>query len=407
MTDPSYPWLALIGIGEDGRAGLTPRAQKLLDEAAFVVGGARHLQLAQPLRAETMTWPAPIQDAIPVILAHRPKKVCVLASGDPFFYGVGSLLSAVVAPAEMICIPGPSAFSLAAARLGWALQSCRLVSLHGRDLVRIIPDLQPRAKILALSWDGSTPKKLADLLCERGLGASFVFVLQAMGGPREKITRQVAAEFRQDDIDPLNLVALEIVADEKSLILPLGSGLAESWFETDGQITKRHVRAVTLSALVPHRGDLLWDIGAGSGSIAIEWLLLDPQNRAIAIESNEERATRIKRNAVGLGVPHLEIVIGRAPQALAGLPKPQAIFVGGGASDEGMLDQAYAALEAGGRLVVNAVTLETQAELVHRFKRQGGELISIAIGHAEPLGGFHAFRPALPIVQWVVVKGYQ
>ncbi|MGP0060126.1 MAG: precorrin-6y C5,15-methyltransferase (decarboxylating) subunit CbiE [Beijerinckiaceae bacterium] len=404
MTDPSRPWLALIGIGEDGRAGLTPCAQQLLDEAAFIVGGARHLQLAQPLHAEIMTWPVPLQDAFPAILAHRPKKVCVLASGDPFFYGVGSLLSAVVAPAEMICVPGPSAFSLAAARLGWALQSCRLVSLHGRDLSRIIPDLQPRAKILALSWDGSTPKKLADLLCERGLGASFIFVLQAMGGPREKITRQVAAEFRQDDIDPLNLVAVEIVADEKSRVLPLGSGLAESWFETDGQITKRHVRAVTLSALAPRRGDLLWDIGAGSGSIAIEWLLLDPQNRAIAIEINEERAARIKRNAVSLGVPHLEVVIGRAPEALSGLPKPQAIFVGGGAMDEGVLDIAYAALEPGGRLVVNAVTLETQAELVHRFKTQGGELISIAIGHAEPLRGFHAFRPALPITQWVVRK---
>ena len=205
----------------------------------------------------------------------------------------------------------------------------------------------------------------------------------------------------------MNLVGLEIVADEKSRILPLGSGLADSWFETDGQITKRHVRAVTLSALAPRRGELLWDVGAGSGSIAIEWLLLDPQNRAIAIESDEERAARIKRNAVSLGVPHLEVVIGHAPEAFSGLPKPQAIFVGGGALDEGVLDQAHAAIDPGGRLVVNAVTLETQAELVHRFKRQGGELFSIDIGHADRLGAYHALRPALPITQWVVAKAHE
>jgi precorrin-6Y C5,15-methyltransferase (decarboxylating) len=398
------PWLALIGIGEDGRAGLSPRAEELLDEADFVVGGPRHLKLAQPLHVETLSWPSPISDAIPTILARRGTKVCVLASGDPFFYGIGSLLSAHIAPAEMICVPSPSAFSLAAARLGWALQACRLISLHGRDLARIIPELQPRARILALSWDGSTPKQLAGLLCARGLGASVIRVLEAVGGPRERITRHVARDFRQSDIDPLNLVALEVVAEETSLCLPLGSGLADSWFETDGQITKRHVRAITLSALAPRRGELLWDIGAGSGSIAVEWLLLDPQNHAIAIESHEDRAERIARNAQALGVPHLEIVKGKAPQSLAGLTPPQAIFVGGGALDEGVLDQAFAALDLGGRFVVNAVTLETQAELVRRFKSQGGELVSIAIGHADTLGAFHTMRPALPILQWVVVK---
>jgi precorrin-6Y C5,15-methyltransferase (decarboxylating) len=398
------PWLALIGIGEDGRAGLSPRAEKLLDEADFVVGGTRHLHLAQPLRGETLAWPSPLADAIPAILDRRGTKVCVLASGDPFFYGIGSLLSVHIAPAEMICIPSISAFSLAAARLGWALQSCHLISLHGRDLARIIPELQPRAKILALSWDGTTPKQLADLLCARGLGASPLWILEAMGGPRERITRHVAMDFHQSDIDPLNLVALEIAANETSLVLPLGGGLADTWFETDGQITKRHVRAVTLSALAPRRGELLWDIGAGSGSIAIEWLLLDPQNRAIAIESDENRAARIARNAQALGVPHLEIVKGFAPRALTGLAPPQAVFIGGGAMDEGVLDQAYAALDGGGRLVVNAVTLETQAELVRRFKMHGGELVSIAIGHVEQLGGFHTMRPALPILQWVVVK---
>ena len=403
----SQPWLALIGIGEDGRAGLSPHAQRLLDEASLVVGGRRHLALAQPLAAETLAWPSPLQEAIPIILARRPQKVCVLASGDPFFYGVGSLISAALPPQEMICLPAPSSFSLAAARLGWALQSCRLVSLHGRALARIIPDLQPGAKILALSWDATTPKKLAELLCARGFGGSAIYVLQAMGGARERIVCHRAADFAEDGIDPLNLVALDIVADEHSRVLPLGSGLAESWFETDGQITKRQVRAVTLSALAPRRGDLLWDIGAGSGSVAIEWLLLDPMNRAIAVEANADRAARIRRNAEALGVPQLEIIAGEAPQALSGLSRPDAIFIGGGAEKAGLLDEAYAALLPGGRFVANAVTIETQAELMRRFKRQGGELITIDIGHAEPLGGFHGFRPARPIMQWTMVKSAQ
>jgi precorrin-6B C5,15-methyltransferase / cobalt-precorrin-6B C5,C15-methyltransferase len=402
--DPMAPWLALIGIGEDGRAGLTRRAEELLDEAALVIGGARHLALAQPLAAETMIWPAPITDAIPAILARRGTKICVLASGDPFHYGIGSLLSAAIAPQEMICIPGVSAFSHAAARLGWPLQSCRLISLHGRDFARIIPELQPQAKILSLSWDGSTPKQIAELLCERGLGTSTLWVLEAMGGPRERVTQQLASAFHLHDIDPLNLVALDIVTEPESRIVPLGSGLEDSWFETDGQLTKRQIRAATLAALAPRRGEVLWDVGAGSGSVAIEWLLLDPQNRAIAIEANADRAARIGRNATTLGVPQLQIITGEAPKAFAGLPRPQAIFVGGGADRPGLLDQAYAALVPGGRLVVNAVTLETKAELVRRFNSQGGELLSIEISRAEAIGAFHALRPALPITQWILKK---
>jgi precorrin-6Y C5,15-methyltransferase (decarboxylating) len=396
----------LIGIGEDGRSGLSLAAQRFIDGAFLVVGGARHLELVQPLRAQTMTWPTPLADAIKPILACRPAKVCVLASGDPFFYGVGSLIAAAVPPEEITCIPGPSAFSLAAARLGWPLQSCRLVSLHGRALARIFPELQPQAKILALSWDGSTPGQLVDLLCERGFGASTVWVMEAMGGPRERITRSTALAFRFDPVDPLNLVALEIVADAKSRVLPIGTGLADSWFETDGQLTKQHVRAVTMSALAPRRGGLLWDVGAGSGSIATEWLLLDPLNRAIAIEANRERAARGARNAAALGVPHLEIVIGEAPQALVNLPRPSAVFIGGSADAPGVVEECYAALEPGGRLVANAVTIETQAELARRFKNHGGELVNIEISHADPLGSYNVWRPARPIMQWSVTKSF-
>jgi precorrin-6Y C5,15-methyltransferase (decarboxylating) len=397
-------WLYLIGIGEDGLAGLSPAARSRLAQARFVVGGARHLALAGPLEAESMVWPSPLTDALPAILSRRGTPVAVLASGDPFFFGVGSLLAAKVERSELHCFPAPSAFSLAAARLHWSLQDCRLVSLHGRELARIIPELQPGAKILCLSWDETTPERLAELLRERGLGRSVVTVLEAMGGAREKITATTAETFAPGTIDPLNLVALQIVADAGSRILPIGCGLADSWFETDGQLTKRDIRAVTLSALAPRRGELLWDVGSGSGSIAIEWLLRDPAMRAIAIEAREDRAARIGRNALALGVPGLEIVIGRAPAAFEGLPRPDAIFIGGGAGDDRVLDGALAALPSGGRLVVNAVTVETEAELVARYLEHGGDLVRLELSHAAPLGGFHAFRPALPVTQWSVRK---
>ncbi|MGP0009752.1 MAG: precorrin-6y C5,15-methyltransferase (decarboxylating) subunit CbiE [Methylocella sp.] len=405
MTSPYCgKWLSLIGIGEDGADALSPAARTLLAQAQLVVGGARHLALAGPLAAKTMTWPSPMAAAIPEILALRGSPVCVLASGDPFFYGAGSLLSAHVRPEEMQCLPAPSAFSLAAARLNWSLQECCLVSLHGREFERIIPALQPHAKILCLSWDETTPPRLAKLLCEKGLGPSRIIVMEAMGGPRERLYESTAQAFGVEGIDPLNLVAIEIAATAQSQILPVASGLADSWFETDGQLTKREVRAVALSSLAPRRGELLWDVGAGSGSVAIEWLLCHPANRAIAIESRADRASRITRNALSLGVPQLEIITGKAPEAFANLPQPQAIFVGGGGGDTKLLDSAYAALPSGGRLVVNAVTIETEAELISRFKALGGGLLRIEIAHADPLGSFHGWRPALPVTQWSVTK---
>jgi precorrin-6B C5,15-methyltransferase / cobalt-precorrin-6B C5,C15-methyltransferase len=400
----SEKWLSLIGIGEDGIDALSPAAQKLLAQAQLVVGGARHLTLAGPLAAKTMSWPSPIADAIPQILARRGSPVCVLASGDPFFFGIGTLLSAHISKDEMQCFPTPSAFSLAAARLNWSLQDCRLISLHGREFERIIPVLQPAAKILCLSWDATTPSRLAKLLTGRGLGQSRVAVMETMGGSRERTRKSTAEAFNMEGIDPLNLVAIEIAATEESQILPVASGLADAWFESDGQLTKREVRAVALSSLAPRRGELLWDVGAGSGSMAIEWLLCDPANQAIAIEVRADRADRIARNALCLGVPHLEIITGRAPEAFTNLPQPQAIFVGGGASDPQLLDTAYAALPSGGRLVVNAVTLETEAELIRRVEAHGGELIRIEMARAEPLGSFHRWRPALPVTQWSLTK---
>jgi precorrin-6B C5,15-methyltransferase / cobalt-precorrin-6B C5,C15-methyltransferase len=395
-------WLTLIGMGEDGRDGLSPAAERLLAQARFIIGGARHLALLGPTDAETLVWPSPFEMGITEILARRNTPVCVLASGDPFLYGVGSSLAAKIAAEEMICLPAPSSLSFAAARLGWALQDCDIISLHGRPFERIIPHLRPKAKLLVISWDETTPKKLAKLLCARRLGSSRLTLLEALGGPREKITAMRADEFASLTIDPLNLVAIEIEADNDAISIPLTPGLPDEWFESDGQITKREVRALTLSALAPWPGARLWDIGAGSGSIGIEWMLLHPRNRAFAIELREDRAARIARNAAALGVPDLSIVIGHAPEIFKELPEPDAIFVGGGGAE--VIDAAYARLPSGRNLAVNAVTIETQSFVAARHAQIGGQLTMIDIARADTLGGFRGWQRARPIVQWVVTK---
>ena len=397
-------WLSVIGIGEDGCAGLSPAASHLQREAELVVGGARHLELAGRLRGDILAWPSPISDAFPAILARRGRPVCVLASGDPFFYGIGSVLAEHVPADEIICHPAPSAFSLAAARLGWALQDCALVSLHGRAFERIIPHLQPGARILALSWDETTPARLAELLASRRMGGSRLTVLESLGGPRERIRDTTAEGFSLASIATLNTVGIQVVAEPGAPILALASGLPDEFFEHDGQITKREVRAITLSALAPRKGELLWDVGAGSGSVGIEWMLRDPANRAIAIEAREERAARIARNALALGTPGLQVVQGKAPTALEGLPRPDAAFVGGGGSDSDLINAVWAAIPSGGRLVVNGVTLEAHGELTRRHLQFGGELVSINMARADAIGGFHAWRPAMPVVQWAAVK---
>ncbi len=398
-------WLSIVGIGEDGLDGLSPAARRLIAEASLVVGGQRHLALvADAVRGERLAWPSPPKAAFPAILARRGGAVCVVASGDPFFYGIGSLLAEHVPPEEMICLPAASSFGLAASRLGWAVQDCALVTLHGRMLERIIPHLRPRARVLALSWDGTTPARLAALLTARGLGETRMIVCEAMGGPRERLRPAQAGAFFLDAIDPLNLVALEVADAPGARFIPCVAGLPDHWFEHDGQMTKQDIRAITLAALAPNQGELLWDIGAGSGSVGIEWMLSSPANQAIAIERNAVRAARIARNAASLGVPGLEIVEGSAPEALAELPTPNAVFIGGGATSPGTIDIAWAALRAGGRLVINGVTIETHAELIRRFTSIGGALKTIQIAHADPVGGFHGMRPSMPVTQWAVTK---
>jgi precorrin-6Y C5,15-methyltransferase (decarboxylating) len=399
------PWLTIIGIGEDGIAGLGDEAKRRIAMAELVCGGKRHLELADSLvTGERHHWLSPIDRSVVFINAARGRNVCALASGDPFFFGMGATLSRAIDPSEMFVIPAPSSFSLAASRLGWPLQDLALVSLHGRPLDLIRPHLQPGARILALTSDEKGPSQLAALLAENGFGQSGLIVLEALGGENDCVTKHIAALFSKEIVSPLNICAIEVVAGEGARVLPLTSGLDDGLFEHDGQITKREIRAVTLSALAPRKGELLWDIGGGSGSIAIEWMLAHPAMRAIAVEVDMERAERIVRNARSFGVPGLQVVTGSAPSALVDLARSDAIFVGGGGSDPGVMGTAMSALKPGGRLVANGVTLEMEAVLLGFQARHGGSLIRIDVTRAGPVGTMQGWRPAMPVTQWSWTK---
>jgi precorrin-6Y C5,15-methyltransferase (decarboxylating) len=398
----SSRWLTIVGIGEDGRAGLSPAAAAALDAAEVVYGGRRHFALAAPLAAEARPWPSPIHEAYPGILARRGRPTCILATGDPFHYGIGAEIARLVPAAEIAAFPQPSAFSLACARLGWALAECGLVTLHGRALERIVPHLRLGARLLVLAWDGTTAGALANLLTTRGFGATTITVLEAMGGPRERIRAAQADGFALAEIDPLNTLALDVAGAGAGL--SLAPGLEDGLFENDGQLTKSEIRALTVAALAPRPGQHLWDIGGGAGSISIEWMLRGPTLRATAIEARPDRAERIRRNALSLGVPDLAVVLGRAPSALDGLPAPDAVFVGGGVSEPGLLDAAAGALRPGGRFVANAVTLEGEAALLATYAARGGALRRIAVSRAVAVGGLQGWRAAMPVTQWVWTK---
>ena len=405
VVEATPKWLSIVGIGEDGLAGLGAGARRAITEAEFVFGGARHLDLAaDAIDGEAKPWPSPFDATMAELVALRGRSVCVLASGDPFWNGVGATIARHIDADEYRVFPGPSAFSLAAARLGWALQDVETVSLHGRATSLIRPLLQHGARILALTSDGAAPDEIAGLLCSFGFGASRVHVLECLGGPSERIVPARVDELGQARFADLNIVAIEVRAGPDARTIPLAGALDDGLFEHDGQITKQEVRAVTLAALAPCRGELLWDVGAGSGSIAISWLLAHRSMRAIAVEKNADRAARIRRNADALGVPGLALVEGSAPGALGGLPTPDAVFIGGGGSGDGVTEAAMEALSPGGRMVANAVTLEMEAHLLALHARHGGTLTRIALSRAEPVGTMTGWRPAMPVTQWRWVK---
>jgi precorrin-6B C5,15-methyltransferase / cobalt-precorrin-6B C5,C15-methyltransferase len=402
-------WLSIVGIGEDGIAGLRDGARERIAAAAVVFGGQRHLALAAPMiRGVARPWSVPFDTTMSEVLSLRGHAVCVLASGDPLLHGAGSLLAGAVALEETTVLPAPSAFSLAASRLLWPLPDVTLLSLCGRSLDHIRPFLHPGARILALTAGSAAAAELAHLLTASGFGRSRLTVLEYLGGPQERVRMARADAFDLMGIGSLNTVAIEVVADPGARLLTRTPGLPDSLFEHDGQISRREIRALTLSALAPLRGERLWDVGAGSASVAIEWLLADASLEAIAIEQRPDRAERCLRNASACGVPHLRVVTGTAPAALAGLATPDAIFIGGGAQTSDLIQTVQAALRPRGRLVVNAVSLASESLLIETQARCGGSLTRLAIAHANPIGGpegrMLGWRPAMPITQWAWVK---
>jgi precorrin-6Y C5,15-methyltransferase (decarboxylating) len=398
------PWLAVVGIGEDGLAGLGGAARALVQSAETLVGGARHLAHVPPGPAERIAWAKPLGDTLAAIAARRGRRVVVLASGDPLCYGVGAMLARHFPSDEMTVLPQPSAFSLAAARLLWPLADCVALTVHGRPLDRLRLHLAPGARLLALSEDGETPARAAALLRDAGWGPSAITVLEHLGGPLERRLDGTAECWEHGRAADLNTIAIECRPGPEARPLSRLAGLPDDAFAHDGQLTKRTVRAATLAQLGPLPGELLWDVGAGSGSIAIEWLRAGQGLRAIAIERNAARCALIARNAAALGVPDLTIVQGAAPEAVAGLPVPHAIFLGGGANAATLWPVLWQALRPGGRLVANAVTLEGEARLAAWHAERGGELLRLTVAHAEPIGGLHGWRPAMPVTQLAVVK---
>jgi precorrin-6Y C5,15-methyltransferase (decarboxylating) len=398
------PWLSVVGIGADGLSGLSPAARVLVDRAEILVGGERHLAMVPGDRRERLTWTTPLRLLVDEILRRRGRSVCVLATGDPLWHGIGVTLAKHVPAAEMTILPVPSAYSLAAARLGWPLAELDAITLHGRPLDLLSGFLQPGRRILALSEGGATPAKVADLLRRRGYGQSRMWVLEELGGAAERFSHSTAAEWSVGDITDLNTLAIECVIAAGTPLLPRVPGLPDAAFRHDGQLTKREVRAVTLAALAPVPGQLLWDVGAGCGSIAIEWLRAHRDCRAVAIERHPARLAMIAENAAVLGAPKLGIVEGSAPAVLAGLQPPDAIFVGGGATTPGIFDACWPMLKPRGRLVANAVTIETERQLFAWRDAVGGELVRLSIERAAPIAGFTAWHPFRPVVQLQVQK---
>jgi precorrin-6Y C5,15-methyltransferase (decarboxylating) len=405
--------LTVVGIGADGWPGLSGTAVAALTTAQVIFGSARQLGLLPPgVDGDRVPWPSPLLPALPGLLdAHRGRRMAVLASGDPMFHGIGATLVRLLGAAAVQVVPHPSSISLAAARLGWSLPETDVLSLVTAPVEELHPLIHPGRKILILSSGAGTPAAVAALLTSRGYGDSTVTVLAQLGAPTETMLSGAASSLDPAAVDPLNVVAVACSSGKtapgdptRTGSRPLVPGLPDAVYESDGQLTKREVRAVTLAVLGPQPGELLWDIGAGSGSIAIEWMRTHRDCRAVAVESSAERAGRVERNAAALGVPKLRVVEGRAPGALAGLPAPDVVFIGGGVTRDGVVEAALAALPPGGRLVANAVTLESEAVLAAWYAKLGGELTRVAVQRAAPVGGFTGWRAMMPVTIWSVTK---
>lgn len=400
------PWLAIVGIGEAGLDSLTPAARAAVESAELLAGGERHLAMVPEGGQERLPWPTPLTDAFDELESWRGRPVCVLASGDPQWFGVGVTLHRRFPPEETLVIPSPSAFSLAAARLGWSLADVVTLTLHGRSVAGFEAAVQPGVRVLALSRDGTTPAAVAEILRRWGFADSRLVVLERLGGPAERVIEGSAQQWPDTPVADLNVIAVECVAGPDARVLARTPGLPDDVYRHDGQLTKREVRAATLAALMPLPGQRLWDVGAGCGSVAIEWLRAAPWTRAIAVEREARRLVLIAENATALGTPELEVVEGSAPDALGGLAAPDAVFVGGGLAAAGsdLLEVCWQALGPGGRLVANAVTLEGERALAEWRAGNGADLARIAVSRAEGVGPYTGWRPLMPVTQLRAAK---
>jgi precorrin-6Y C5,15-methyltransferase (decarboxylating) len=396
----------VVGIGADGWPGVSPQGRAAIQDAEVVLGGRRQLALLPgDVKATRVGWPTPLLPALPGLLAaYADRRLCVLASGDPMWFGIGSHLAGLLGPDRMSVVPHPSTISLACARMGWPTERVTVVSAVGRQLDRVRRELAPGVRLLVLSADADTPAALVAVLDEAGYGPSPVTVLESLGSGEERRVGGTADAWDHPPGHPLNVVAVTVVAGAAARPLSVVPGLPDDAYDHDGALTKREARALAVARLAPLPGELLWDVGAGSGSVGIEWLRADPTCRVVAVESRPDRAERIRANATRLGVPQLELVVGTAPQVLADLDTPDAVFVGGGVAADGVLDACWAALRPGGRLVAHAVTIEGEQELVRRAAKVGGDLTRVGVERAGPLGGFTGWRPARALVQWAVTR---
>ncbi|MGA5761869.1 precorrin-6y C5,15-methyltransferase (decarboxylating) subunit CbiE [Nonomuraea bangladeshensis] len=397
--------ITVVGIGADGWDGLAPASRRAVEAAGVLMGGPRQLDLVPGSAAERVAWPSPLLPALPALLdRYAGREVCVLASGDPMFHGIGSTLVRLLGAERVRVLPHVSSLSLACARLGWPVERVEVVSLVGRPPAALAAALAPGRRVVVLGARPDSPSVVAELLVSHGYGPSAMTVLSDLGARQESELRGTAESWTAAEVPPLHVIAVECAPAPDAEPLSRVPGLPDGAYEHDGQLTKREVRAVSLSRLAPLPGELLWDVGAGAGSIAVEWMRSHPSCAAVAIESRPDRAAAVRRNAERLGVPSLRVVEGRAPGALDGLPAPDAVFVGGGATAPGLLERCWSALRPGGRLVVNAVTLESEAVLAHWYGRLGGDLVRLGVQRAAPVGGFTGWRAAMPVTVWSITR---
>ncbi len=395
--------MTVVGVGADG--SLQPAAETLLREADVVLGGRRHLELVAPVAGqERRPWPAPLGPALPALMAElRGRQVVALASGDPMLSGIGTTLVRTLGAEAVHVLPSISSVALARARMRWSAEESVVVTLVGRHEARVLREVAPGRRILVLTSGSHSASIVGRLLTETGHPDAVITLLGNLGTDTESRSTKTAQEWAAtaaDTVPPLHVLAIEIPAGASAWRSSWVAGLPDEAFENDGQLTKRDLRASALARLSPAPGQHLWDVGAGAGSIGIEWMRAHPTCRTTAVEADPVRAARVARNATRLGVPDLRVVEGRAPDALAGLEPPHAIFIGGGATHPGVLDACLAALRPGGRLVLHGVTLETESLLAEAYRTHGGELTRLAVETTHPVGTFTGWTPLRTVTQW-------